>query len=167
MGLGTIISSIVGKGAGDIFAGVKGIVDECVTTDKEKLQAALDKYKEENRHDETMVAAINTAVDAEVRDRVDARAREISLANAVGASWLQKNVQHILALFVVFATFACWYVIIMKIIPDSNMDSVKDLRSFLNVICTGVLWYYFGSNSASRSKDEKLYNLYNGNSKNV
>jgi len=87
-------------------------------------------------------------------DRDSARNRDIKVQESANASWLAKNVMHILALIVVLGGGTILVT-----------TGEADVRTATVGLMTLVLGFYFGSSSSSRRKDETIETLAAGSAK--
>ena len=95
----------------------------------------------------------------EVKDRSDARNRELQIATSEAAPLLNKLVTPLLALGSVILSFALFAVLIFIEVKPEAKDILIYILGVLSAAITQILSYYFGSSVGSKDKDEKLKGL--------
>ena len=95
----------------------------------------------------------------EVKDRGDARNRELQIATSEAAPLLNKVVTPVLALGSVILSFALFAVLIFIDVQPEAKDILIYILGVLSAAITQILSYYFGSSVGSKDKDEQLKGL--------
>tara|TARA_R110000772_G_scaffold50225_1_gene115501 strand:- start:218 stop:646 length:429 start_codon:yes stop_codon:yes gene_type:complete len=95
----------------------------------------------------------------EVKDRGDARNRELQIATSEAAPLLNKVVTPVLALGSVILSFALFAVLIFIDVQPEAKDILVYILGVLSAAITQILSYYFGSSVGSKDKDEQLKGL--------
>jgi hypothetical protein len=95
----------------------------------------------------------------EVKDRSDARNRELQIATSEAAPLLNKVVTPVLALGSVILSFALFAVLIFIDVKPEAKDILVYILGVLSAAITQILSYYFGSSVGSKDKDEQLKGL--------
>ena len=95
----------------------------------------------------------------EVKDRSDARNRELQIATSEAAPLLNKVVTPVLALGSVILSFALFAVLIFIDVQPEAKDILIYILGVLSAAITQILSYYFGSSVGSKDKDEQLKGL--------
>lgn len=95
----------------------------------------------------------------EVKDRSDARNRELQIATSEAAPLLNKVVTPVLALGSVILSFALFAVLIFIDVQPEAKDILVYILGVLSAAITQILSYYFGSSVGSKDKDEQLKGL--------
>lgn len=95
----------------------------------------------------------------EVKDRSDARNRELQIATSEAAPLLNKLVTPLLALGSVILSFALFAVLIFIEVKPEAKDILIYILGVLSAAITQILSYYFGSSVGSKDKDEKIKGL--------
>lgn len=100
-----------------------------------------------------------TKIANEVKDRSDARNRELQIATSNAAPMLNKLVTPILALGSVILSFSLFAVLIFIDVKAEAKDILIYILGVLSAAVTQILSYYFGSSSGQADKEEKLKEL--------
>ena len=100
-----------------------------------------------------------TKIANEVKDRSDARNRELQIATSDAAPLLNKLVTPILALGSVILSFSLFAVLIFIDVKAEAKDILIYILGVLSAAVTQILSYYFGSSSGQADKEEKLKEL--------
>ena len=100
-----------------------------------------------------------TKIANEVKDRSDARNRELQIATSEAAPLLNKVVTPVLALGSVILSFALFAVLIFIDVQPEAKDILIYILGVLSAAITQILSYYFGSSVGSKDKDEQLKGL--------
>ena len=100
-----------------------------------------------------------TKIANEVKDRSDARNRELQIATSDAAPMLDKLVTPILALGSVILSFSLFAVLIFIDVKAEAKDILIYILGVLSAAVTQILSYYFGSSSGQADKEEKLKEL--------
>lgn len=95
----------------------------------------------------------------EVKDRSDARNRELQIATSEAAPLLNKLVTPLLALGSVILSFALFAVLIFIEVKPEAKDILIYILGVLSAAITQILSYYFGSSVGSKDKDDKIKGL--------
>ena len=100
-----------------------------------------------------------TKIANEIKDRSDARNRELQIATSDAAPMLNKLVTPILALGSVILSFSLFAVLIFIDVKAEAKDILIYILGVLSAAVTQILSYYFGSSSGQAEKEEKLKEL--------
>lgn len=100
-----------------------------------------------------------TKIANEVKDRSDARNRELQIATSDAAPLLNKLVTPILALGSVILSFTLFGVLIFIDVKAEAKDILIYILGVLSAAVTQILSYYFGSSSGQADKEEKIKEL--------
>ena len=100
-----------------------------------------------------------TKIANEVKDRSDARNRELQIATSDAAPLLNKLVTPILALGSVILSFTLFGVLIFIDVKAEAKDILIYILGVLSAAVTQILSYYFGSSPGQADKEEKLKEL--------
>jgi len=100
-----------------------------------------------------------TKIANEVKDRSDARNRELQIATSEAAPLLNKLVTPVLALGSVILSFALFGVLIFIDVKPEAKDILIYILGVLSAAVTQILSYYFGSSSGQADKEEQLKGL--------
>jgi len=100
-----------------------------------------------------------TKIANEIKDRSDARNRELQIATSDAAPMLNKLVTPILALGSVILSFSLFAVLIFIDVKAEAKDILIYILGVLSAAVTQILSYYFGSSSGQADKEEKLKEL--------
>lgn len=100
-----------------------------------------------------------TKIANEVKDRSDARNRELQIATSDAAPLLNKLVTPILALGSVILSFSLFAVLIFIDVKAEAKDILIYILGVLSAAVTQILSYYFGSSSGQADKEEKIKEL--------
>lgn len=127
---------------GKLLDGVKGIVDEVITSKEEKTELAIKLEQMLKEHEREIIKA-------ELEDRVSARSREVEVVRA-GSINLTQN---ILAYMGVISFFATTGYIISRGLGNMSTDEsfiVGNLTGMAGAIAKDIFGYYFGSSKGER-----------------
>lgn len=72
---------------------------------------------------------------------------------------LLRNPQFLLAVLITAGMFAMWWTVTFKAIPSENHDIIISLLSAVTTGWVATVGYFFGSNSASKTKDTAIATL--------
>ena len=100
-----------------------------------------------------------TKIANEIKDRSDARNRELQIATSDAAPMLNKLVTPILALGSVILSFSLFAVLIFIDVKAEAKDILIYILGVLSAAVTQILSYYFGSSSGQADKEDKLKEL--------
>ena len=150
---------------------VSDIVDTYVYTKEEKaadsIKATNQAQELELRREQLDQERIKYEIESFLKEKQldidntkDARNREIEITNSVNASWLQKNIAPVIGLLVILYTFVLWTLILFRQYDPKPSESM--IIGGLTTLSATVISYYFGSSASSKSKDETIKSLSNG-----
>jgi len=155
------LTKIFSAGAGDLIEKVGSVADKFITTSEEREKLKQEMLSVINSHEQRMAEIAQGEHEAALKDTADARAREIAIANS-GASWLSKNITSVLAIGILGLTFALWYLVLFKKIPEGvNKEALMIVIGSLSTMSAGVVGYYFGSSVGSKAKQESMEKMMN------
>lgn len=100
-----------------------------------------------------------TKIANEIKDRSDARNRELQIATSDAAPMLNKLVTPILALGSVILSFSLFAVLLFIDVKAEAKDILIYILGVLSAAVTQILSYYFGSSSGQADKEDKLKEL--------
>ena len=146
--LATAVAGPLGGVAIKAIAGKLGVEDtvEAVT---QHLQA--------NPMDAAKLADIDVKkLEMEMKDRQDARNREIQLATNESVPFINKIVTPVLALGVVALSFILFAVLIFVNVTPEAKDILIYILGVLSAAVTQILSYYFGSSQGSKDKSNEI-----------
>jgi len=146
------LSSLAGKG---VLEGVKDIVDEFVTTDKERFEQML--KKEELRLKQEQLSLEREK--AYLQDTQSAREAYKSVSISQAAPFINKVFPSILALITVLATFLLFFYFAQGTFEGPRKDIVIYILGVLSTITTQIFAFYYGSSIGSKDKDEFIKRL--------
>ncbi len=98
---------------------------------------------------------------AVMEDIADARVNQTLVQQAEHASWLAKNIQPLLSIFIVGVTFYLFWYILFGSDPEKlSKQGIKDIVIYilgaLTTISAQVVSYFFGSSHGSAEKTKSL-----------
>jgi hypothetical protein len=146
--LATAVAGPLGPVALKAISGKLGVEDtvEAVT---QHLQA--------NPMDAEKLAEIDVKkLEMELKDRQDARNREIQLATNDKVPYINKVVTPVLALGVVALSFVLFAVLIFVEVTPEAKDILIYILGVLSAAVTQILSYYFGSSQGSKDKSSEI-----------
>jgi len=152
MGIFSFLGNLAGKG---ILDGVKDIVDEFVTTDKERFEQML--KKEELRLKEEQLKLEREK--AYLQDTQSARETYAKVSTSDKAPFINKIFPSILALLTVTLTFILFFYFAKGKFTGSQKDIVIYILGVLSTITTQIFAFYYGSSAGSKEKTEILKKL--------
>lgn len=147
------------KGIGDIADGIisKFKADPTKVAElKEDIQQAMMADRME------MEKIAEAKYEAQLKDIEDARNMQIKLNQSAMASWLSKNINPLLALFVSLIWGAMTVYLVLRMLnfiaanPNVNMTAVLGVYSAISGTMGILMNFYFGSSHSSQSKDETI-----------
>ncbi len=145
-----ILSKIFGNSAANIVKEVGGVLDNVITNREELIKAKAEAQKIINDH---LEALEETAV----RNAESARAREVAIQER--GSFLTKNINSIIALCTLAASFMLWTIIVFYPIQPESKEIVLFILGALSTISAAIINYYFGSTRGATLKNETIKNL--------
>lgn len=161
-----ILDGAVAKAAEGIVNGLMGGFDKLFTSKEEKAAKANELQQIQNDLSKSVSDALleqqKIALDfykTEMQDMADARNREIQIATSDKAPLINKIIQPILAILLLGSCFIFWYIILFKDIPKEKEMIIAGIVGSLTTISMGVVGYYFGSSTGSKSKADQLDKL--------
>ena len=97
-------------------------------------------------------------LDMRIKDVGSARDREVEIATSKDAPLLNKIVTPLLALGILFLTFALFGFVMFDDSPvdSSRKDILIYILGVLSAISTQIVSYYFGSSQGSKDKSDQL-----------
>ena len=146
--LATAVAGPLGGVALKAIAGKLGVEDS-VEAGTKHLQA--------NPMDAEKLAEIDVKkLEMEMKDRQDARNREIQLATNDSVPFINKIVTPVLALGVVTLSFILFAVLIFVNVTPEAKDILIYILGVLSAAVTQILSYYFGSSQGSKDKSNEI-----------
>jgi len=159
-GLGLVANAVMAKGQQFVEdkLGVK------IAPNMSPEQVAELKIKEMEHEEELMRLRLEeNKLDLEelgmrIKDTDSARNRETAIATSKDAPLLNKIVTPLLAIGLLFITFALFGVVMFQDAPvdSSRKDILIYILGVLSAISTQIVSYYFGSSQGSKDKAEAL-----------
>ena len=159
-GLGLVANAVMAKGQQFVEEklGVK------LAPDMSPEQVAQLKIAEMEHEEELMRLRLEeNKLDLEelgmrLKDTDSARSRETAIATSKDAPLLNKIVTPLLAIGLLFITFALFGVVMFQDAPvdSSRKDILIYILGVLSAISTQIVSYYFGSSQGSKDKAEAL-----------
>lgn len=146
------LQNLFKTGVKDVVDSVGKVLDNVITT-KDELEAAKLKANEEiNRHFEVLQNQADEMEKAYLADTQNARSRETEFVKATGHfDWMM----WFLALTGVGVFMFMIYVLVNKVVPESNKDLISHGLGIIEGVVIAIFSYYFGSSAGSRIKDMK------------
>ena len=146
--LATAVAGPLGGVALKAIAGKLGVEDSV---------EAVTKHLQANPMDAEKLAEIDVKkVEMEMKDRQDARNREIQLATNDSVPFINKIVTPVLALGVVTLSFILFAVLIFVNVTPEAKDILIYILGVLSAAVTQILSYYFGSSQGSKDKSNEI-----------
>jgi len=146
--LATAVAGPLGPVALKAIAGKLGVEDSV---------EAVTQHLQANPADATKLAEIDVKkLEMELKDRQDARNREIQLATNDKVPYINKVVTPVLALGVVALSFILFAVLIFVNVTPEAKDILIYILGVLSAAVTQILSYYFGSSQGSKDKSNEI-----------
>ena len=152
MGIFSFLTSLAGKG---ILDGVKDIVDEFVTTDKEHFEQMLKKEELRLKGEKLNLEREK----AYLQDTQSARKTYAEISTSESAPFINKIFPSVLALTTVVLTFVLFFYFAQGKFTGDQKDIVVYILGVLSTITTQIFAFYFGSSAGSKEKTEILKKL--------
>lgn len=142
---------------------VDSVLDNGVQQVENKLGITLTPDKGEKFSDEKLASLKEAAmkheefmVEQEVKDRGNARQREVDIASNVNVPLINKIITPLLAIFVILASFILFGILIFVDVEPQSKDILIYILGVLSAADTQILSYYFGSSQGSKDKGALL-----------
>lgn len=146
--LATAVAGPLGGVAIKAIAGKLGVEDSV---------EAVTQHLQANPMDAAKLADIDVKkLEMEMKDRQDARNREIQLATNDSVPFINKIVTPVLALGVVALSFILFAVLIFVNVTPEAKDILIYILGVLSAAVTQILSYYFGSSQGSKDKSNEI-----------
>jgi energy-converting hydrogenase Eha subunit A len=146
--LATAVAGPLGGVAIKAIAGKLGVEDSV---------EAVTQHLQANPMDAAKLAEIDVKkLEMELKDRQDARNREIQLATNDSVPFINKIVTPVLALGVVALSFILFAVLIFVNVTPEAKDILIYILGVLSAAVTQILSYYFGSSQGSKDKSNEI-----------
>lgn len=146
--LATAVAGPLGGVALKAIAGKLGVEDSV---------EAVTQHLQANPMDAAKLADIDVKkLEMEMKDRQDARNREIQLATNDSVPFINKIVTPVLALGVVTLSFVLFAVLIFVNVTPEAKDILIYILGVLSAAVTQILSYYFGSSQGSKDKSNEI-----------
>ena len=146
--LATAVAGPLGGVALKAIAGKLGVEDSV---------EAVTQHLQANPLDAEKLAEIDVKkLEMELKDRQDARNREIQLATNDSVPFINKIVTPVLALGVVALSFILFAVLIFVQVTPEAKDILIYILGVLSAAVTQILSYYFGSSQGSKDKSNEI-----------
>ncbi len=154
----SFLKDLFSGGANTLVDSVGKVLDNVITTKEEKLQLENEIRKSEMQFQLDLKKLTNEEQQMMLGDISSARQREVQVQTSEHASWMAKNIQHLLSAGTTLITLIFFYILIFK--PDSitkeSRDIVLYILGVLSAILTQIYSYYFGSSAGSAAKSATL-----------
>lgn len=154
----SFLKNLFSGGANTLVDSVGKVLDNVITTKEEKLQLENEIRKSEMQFQLDLKKLSNEEQQMMLGDISSARQREVQVQTSEHASWMAKNIQHLLAAGTTLITLLFFYILIFK--PDSITEESRDIVLYilgvLSAILTQIYSYYFGSSAGSAAKSVTL-----------
>ena len=150
------LADILGLSPDKLIDSVGNVVDKFITTKAEKEAARLELTKEIHRNMEVLENMNLESLKAQLQDNHSARQRDIEANNSANASWLSKNISHILALAIILLTFWMFNKMVSGDYNKERENIIFAVVGSLTTIATAIVTYYFGSSVGSAKNREAL-----------
>jgi hypothetical protein len=154
----SFIQNLFSGGAGSLVDSVGKVLDNVISTKEEKMQLDNEIKKSEMQFQLDLKKLSNEEQAMMLGDISSARQREVQVQTSEKASWMAKNIQHLIAAGTTLITLLFFYILIFK--PESITSESKDIVLYilgvLSAILTQVYSYYFGSSAGSAAKSATL-----------
>jgi hypothetical protein len=152
VGILGFLGSLAGKG---VLDGVKDIVDEFVTTDKERFEQLIKKEELRLKQEQLNLEREK----AYLADTQSARRTYERVSTSEAAPVLNKVFPSILALITIIATYTLFFYFAQGHFDGSRKDIVIYILGVLSGITAQIYGFYFGSSQGSKEKTEVLKKL--------
>jgi hypothetical protein len=157
----SFLKDLFSGGASTLVDSVGKVLDNVVTTKEEKMQLENEIRKSEMQFQLDLKKLSNEEQQMVLGDISSARQREVQVQTSEKASWMAKNIQHLIAAGTTLITLLFFYILIFK--PESITSESKDIVLYilgvLSAILTQVYSYYFGSSAGSAAKSATLAHI--------
>lgn len=154
----SFLKDLFSGGANTLVDSVGKVLDNVITTKEEKLQLENEIRKSEMQFQLDLKKLSNEEQQMMLGDISSARQREVQVQTSEKASWMAKNIQHLIAAGTTLITLLFFYILIFK--PDSITEESRDIVLYilgvLSAILTQIYSYYFGSSAGSAAKSVTL-----------
>jgi len=158
--LAPILTQLAGSGMQKV---VDAVLDKGVQHVEEKLGITLTPDADGKLSDEKIASLKEAAMkheefmfEQEVKDRGNARQREIDIASNENVPMINKVITPALAITVVLASFILFTVLIFVDVRPEAKDILIYILGVLSAAVTQILSYYFGSSQGSKDKSDLL-----------
>lgn len=155
MGIISFLSSLAGKG---IIDSVKDLVEDFVTTDKERFQEMIEKQKLQLQQEQLEIQRENMYL----QDTQSARQTYAQITVSAAAPFINKIFPSLLAFVTIVLTFYLFWIFATGALEPDKKEIVLYILGVLSGISTQIYSFYFGSSMGSKTKEEALKNLTSG-----
>lgn len=142
---------------------VDSVLDKGVAHVEEKLGITLNPDADGKLSNEKIATLKEAAmkheeflVEQEVKDRSNARQREVDIASNENVPLINKIITPALAIFVVLSSFILFGILIFVDVRPEAKDILIYILGVLSAAVTQILSYYFGSSQGSKDKSELM-----------
>lgn len=168
--MANFFSNLFSSGASSLVEAVGDAIDKNFTTDEERKELDNELAKATMQYETQMATLSLEEKKAVLSDLNSARENQSRVQESSNASWLSKNVQPFLAIFIIGLTFAMfWWVIFMGADALDDNSGMKDIIIYilgaLTTVATQVAAYFFGSSQGSADKHKEIARLTDKNKK--
>lgn len=149
----------LGSNANSLVTAVADAIDKVAPSDAEKKERN-NELARAARHHEALQDSPERQDDF-LADIANARELERRVQESEQASWLAKNVHHLLAIGITLLTFSLYTIVILGgskegFLKPETKDIVIYILGALTTVATQVVSYYFGSSSGSADKSRAI-----------
>ncbi|WP_062265735.1 hypothetical protein [Endozoicomonas arenosclerae] len=162
--MANFFTRLFSKSASSLVEAVGDAIDKNFTSDEERKELDLELARTSMKHEARLATLGLQEKQAYLADTASARTHQSRVQESEHGSWLSKNIQPLLALFIIGVTFYMfWWVIDRgdaKLGEDNVMkDIIIYILGALTTVSTQVASYFFGSSQGSAEKHKQLAKL--------
>ena len=143
----SILNKLISKAGGGVIDAAGNAFDKLFTSDEERQELDNEMQITQLNHDLEIRKLGIKEKDLSLADINSARVNQSRVQESENASWLAKNIQPLLALFVTTLTFVLFFMLANGQVNEAQKDIVIYLLGVLSGALTMVLSYFFGSSS--------------------
>lgn len=157
----SIFGTLFSGGANNLVKTVGEAIDSVVTSDQERLELENELHRAEMEHKAEMRSLDVQETGKFLADLGSARDHQTHVQESKSAGWLAKNIQPLLAIFVIGLTFFMFGRALFgtfEINTHASTITTMILGALVGV-ATQVVSYYFGSSRESESSLRKTTHL--------
>jgi len=164
--MANFFSKLLGAGAGGLIDSIGNAIYKTVTSDEERKALENELAKAQMQYDAQKATLGLQETQAYLGDIGNARDNQSRVQESQNASWLAKNIQPVLASFIIGLTFwMYWHIIFSGEDVLSKNPAMKDIMIYilgaLTMVAIQVVSYFFGSSKGSADKSKSLAEIMN------